>query len=106
MPVKNQLTENFETSVFNIEGLNVEEIKDISYKNILVNLPKERAVYGTGNTDGITVEEIGLTPEISEPPKRHLNIIGWPEEKSKRKQMAMELANKFTLELFEVPLKR
>jgi hypothetical protein len=27
-----------------------------------------------------------------EPPPRHANIIGWPEEKSEQKQIAMELA--------------
>ena len=101
MPYANKKSNQLETSIFNIEGLSEKEIKDIASKSVLINLKKGRSVYGTGNIKTKDVNTAGLKAEISEPPIRHLNIIGWPEEKSKQKQIAMELSSKAVLSLFD-----
>lgn len=105
MPIMNQDSGKFETSLFNINELNDTQVLTLAQKNILPNLGKGRSIYGTGNTNKGNIIDIGLNAEISEPPKRHLNIIDWPDEKSKRKQKAIELAAKSSLNLFESPLK-
>lgn len=101
MPLLNSKTKEFETSVFNIQGLETEEIKKLARKYILPRLRKNRSIYGTSVTDKMQLLHVGLNAEVSEPPRRHLNIIGWPEEKSKRKQLAMELATLCELSLFD-----
>lgn len=105
MPRKNKNNNQFETSVFNIEGLDVQAVKQIAQKYILRNLPASRSVYGAGNTSQNKVQKAGLSISISEPPPRHVNIIGWPEEKSGQKLLAMQLAEHCILSLFDRPLK-
>jgi hypothetical protein len=72
----------------------------------LPNLKKGRSVYGTGDTYQEHIEHVGLKTQISEPPKRHVNIIGWPDEKSRQKQLAMELVKNCSLSLFDQPLRK
>ncbi|MEX1014877.1 MAG: hypothetical protein WDZ80_07005 [Candidatus Paceibacterota bacterium] len=106
MPLKNKRSGEFETSLFNIESLSSKEVINLARKNIIINLPAGRSIYGTGDTDANSIHALGLIAAISEPPKKHLNIIGWPDEKSKRKQIAMELAGKCKLSLFEQPIQK
>lgn len=106
MPMKNNSSGDFETSVFNISGLHSHHIESLANKHILPNLRSGRSIYGTGDTNKKHIDNVGLIAQISEPPKKHINIIGWPDEKSKQKLMAMELASECKLSLFADPIKK
>lgn len=106
MPMRNARTKMYETSVFNISGLNSNQVKDLANKNLLPNLRKGRSIYGTADNKKMNIEAVGLKAEVAEPPVKHVNIVGWPDEKSKQKQLAMELAGKCTLSLFGVPIEK
>jgi len=106
MPMKNKSSGNFETSVFNISGLQSHQIKSLAKKHILPNIREGRSIYGTSDTIKKQIDNVGLIAEISEPPKKHINIIGWPDEKSKQKLMAMKLAGECKLSLFPDPIEK
>ena len=46
-----------------------------------------------------TVRETGLTIDPDNDPPRHANILGWPEEKSEQKLIALELSESAKLKL-------
>jgi hypothetical protein len=82
---------NGETSVFRISELLNAEIWDIGIREVV---KEEQGKSLIGRADILTsiVTGNGLEVIPQEPPPRHANIIGWPEEKSEQKQIAMELA--------------
>jgi len=101
MPTKNSDTDQYETSLFNIESFNEKQIKEIALKYIKPKLRKGRSIYGTGNSNSKMINEVGLQAIKSEPPVRHVNIIGWPKEKSEQKLFTMELSKMVELALFD-----
>jgi hypothetical protein len=82
---------NGETSVFRISELLNTEIWDIGIKEVV---KEEQGKSLIGRADVLTsiVTGNGLEVIPQEPPPRHANIVGWPDEKSEQKQIAMELA--------------
>lgn len=56
-------------------------------------LPLGRADFGAGAVPQTSVREFVLRLEISEPPPRHANILGWPDpsQPELRNQLAIEL---------------
>lgn len=82
---------NGETSVFRISELLNTEIWDIGIKEVV---KEEQGKSLIGRADVLTsiVTGNGLEVIPQEPPPRHANIAGWPDEKSEQKQIAMELA--------------
>jgi len=83
---------NGQTSVFRIYGLSDKEVWDIGELEVAPRLVKP--VLGRADIGVSNVMEKGLKILPSEPPKRHANIEGWPEEKSEQTLIAIELAAK------------
>jgi len=80
------------TSVFNVTGLSDTEIWEIGSSHI--NPMVGRADV---NAEDITNEGLQLNP--NEPPERHVDIIGWREDKSLNLLIAKQLVRKVTLHL-------
>lgn len=75
-------------SVFRINNLSEDEIWELCER-----LPK----YGRGDFPTSLVLSIGLRAEPDNDPPRHVNIVGWPPEKSAQKSLAQLLAAEATL---------
>jgi hypothetical protein len=81
---------NGEVSVFRIDGLNDNQIWNIGSQ---VALKTKRNLHARGDIPVHTVRVIGLDVVIAEPPPRHANIVGWPEnDKPRHKLIALQLA--------------
>jgi hypothetical protein len=79
-----------EVSVFRVDGLSVQQIwgigTDIAEK-------RHRTLYARGDTNAREVRQTGLDVSRMEPPPRHANIVGWPEnDKPRQKLIALQLA--------------
>jgi len=105
MPMLNEKSDKYETSVFNVQNLSNGEKEQLATKYILVHLPSGRSIYGTGQFQKTDANNSNLRLSVSEPPPKHLNIIDWPNEKSERMLRAKELAKKCNLVLFNNKLK-
>jgi len=81
---------NGETSVFRISGISDREVWEIGHRE--VGLKRDKPVLGRGDIGTSFVMTKGLNVVPSEPPVRHANIVGWPEEKSEKRLIALELA--------------
>ncbi len=81
---------NGETSVFRISGISDREIWEIGHRE--VELRRDKPVLGRADVGSSFVVTKGLNVVPSEPPVRHANIVGWPEEKSEQRLIALELA--------------
>lgn len=81
---------NGETSVFLTTDLSEENIWEIGDREIADK--RGKAVRGRADIRAQTAFETDLHVNLSEPPPRHANIIGWPDEKSKQLEIALVLA--------------
>ncbi len=82
---------NGETSVFRTSGITNNEIWEIGDCEVSIKRGKPilgRADIGTNN---VISKDLEVVPR--DPPLRHANIIGWPDERSKQKIIAIELAS-------------
>ncbi len=79
-----------ETSVFRISGISDREVWEIGDRE--VGLRRDKPVLGRADIGASFVITKGLNVVPSEPPIRHANIVGWPEEKSEQRLVALELA--------------
>jgi len=81
---------NGDTSVFRISGITDSEIWDIGNREVAPK--RKRQILGRADiiTSIVISKDLKVIP--SEPPERHADITGWPEE-SKQKQIALELAD-------------
>lgn len=87
---------NRETSVYRISGLSDIEIWDIG--NRFVSTLSGRPLLGRADILTEHVLKNGLRVQsVPEPHQRHANITNWPEEPSKQKSIAIELANRAIL---------
>ena len=86
-----------ETSVFQTRGLSEEKIWQIGTKYI--SAPLEKTLRARADVIVSVVEKQGLNVDVDNTPPRHANIIGWPEEKSAQKLLALELASRASLKL-------
>jgi hypothetical protein len=84
---------NGETSVFRISGISEEQIWNIAF-----DVAKKRVKQLFGRADilasKVFAKELQVVPK--EPPPRHANIIGWPDDPSLTKSIAQELADEAT----------
>ena len=78
------------TSVFRTSDMSTIEIWKIGEREVA--LPQNKPLLGRADIVAALITKNGLNVIPQEPPKRHANIIDWPEEKSKQKQIALELA--------------
>lgn len=88
-----------EVSVFRIDGLGDSLIWRIGAE---LAHKRKRTLYGRGDTRTRSVRQAGLDVLPAEPPPRHANIVGWPEnDKPRQKLLALQLASAATLILNE-----
>ena len=85
MPNKNN-----QTSVFRTSGISNNVIWDIGDHEVSAKLCKP--ILGRADVHASSVTEKDLEVIPSEPPERHADITGWPEEASKKRVIAIELA--------------
>jgi len=81
---------NGETSVYRISGISDREVWEIGDRE--VGLRRDKPILGRADIGASFVISKGLNVVPSEPPIRHANIIGWPEQKSEQRLVAIELA--------------
>ena len=81
---------NGETSVYRISGISGREVWEIGDREI--GLKRDKPILGRADIGVSFVITKGLNVVPSEPPIRHANIIGWPEQKSEQRLVAIELA--------------
>lgn len=81
---------NGETSVYRISGISDREVWEIGDRE--VGLRRDKPILGRADIGASFVITKGLNVVPSEPPIRHANIIGWPEQKSEQRLVAIELA--------------
>jgi hypothetical protein len=81
---------NGETSVFRISGISHKEVWDIGDREVAKIRSKPILGRADISASNVMVKDLKVLP--TEPPIRHANITGWPEEKSKQKLIALELA--------------
>jgi len=70
-----------EVSVFRTSGLGASAIWEIGTKM----KPMARTLHGRAEIRARAVRQKALDVMSAEPPPRHANIIGWPDDKSKQK---------------------
>jgi hypothetical protein len=88
-----------EVSVSRVDGLTESAIWEIGSD---VASKSERALYGRGDTKAHEVRKVGLDILPEEPPPRHANLVGWPEnDKPRQKLIALQIAAVATLVLKE-----
>ena len=75
-------------SVFNISELQSDQIWELGDMYVA---PSRGTVIGRADLTGNQIAEKGLKIEEASPPPRHMDIIGWPEEKEKRLTIAKSL---------------
>lgn len=87
------------TSVFRTSGLSDPEIWAIGQQNVAERRGKPLLGRIQILTAKVLAENLQVRPE--EPPPRHANIVGWPDERAKQKEIALRLAAK--AEFFQAP---
>jgi hypothetical protein len=80
---------NGETSVFRISGISENQIRDIATQVARI---RNKELFGRADISALIVLSKRLQVVISEPPERHANIIGWPDDPSTKLSIAQELA--------------
>jgi hypothetical protein len=86
-------------SIFRVVGLTEDTIWEISEKEVVQKQSTPKTLYGRAEVMATTVRETGLTIDPDNDPPRHANILGWPEEKSEQKLIALELSESAKLKL-------
>jgi hypothetical protein len=81
---------NGETSVFRIAGMNDQDVWQIGDCEVAARRGKPLLGRADILTLNVMAKDLQIIP--NEPPPRHANIVGWPNEKSKQLQIAVELA--------------
>ncbi|MCP4252476.1 MAG: hypothetical protein GY775_03510 [Candidatus Scalindua sp.] len=82
-------SKNGETSVFRISGISDNEVWDIGDREVATK--QSKPIFGRADIiASIVMKELKVIP--TEPPKRHADITGWPDERSNQRLIALELA--------------
>jgi hypothetical protein len=88
-----------EVSVFRVDRLTGPQIWKIGTE---ISEERHRTLYARGDTRAREVRKVGLDVSPMEPPPRHANIVGWPEnDKPRQKLIALQVAAAATLVLSE-----
>jgi hypothetical protein len=90
--------DNGRLSVFRISALSLEVIWELGERHVAI--PRNKPLLGRADIFAIEVFSRGLEicPE-RDPDERHASIVRWPQERERRKMIAVELASKAKLEL-------
>ncbi|MDQ3174318.1 MAG: hypothetical protein M3Q91_11530 [Acidobacteriota bacterium] len=88
-----------QVSVFRVDRLTAVQIWRIGDE---IAEERNRTLYARGDIQARQVTRNGLDILSEEPPPRHANIVGWPEnDKPRQKLMALQIAALATLVLKE-----
>ena len=89
---------NGQTSIFRISGLTEDQIWDIG-QNVVARI-SQRTLKARGDifASHITNEELLIEPDTNIH-ELHASIIGWPEQESEKRLIAIKLADKAELQL-------
>jgi hypothetical protein len=85
------------TSVFAIRGLPEATVWELG--QVFVATLRGRTLKARADVQVRHVREVSLQVVLDNVPARHVNIVGWPAEKSARKSCLQELAARATLKL-------
>lgn len=95
MPIFNDDSNRFETSSFFIDDLEETSIWDLGNKYI-----QDIQIKARGDFKDKDVEKSDLNIDFNNNPERHADIIGWDKDnKPKRKEQALKLADKSDLKI-------
>jgi len=83
-------------SVFNVKGLDDDGAWGLARDHVVPQQPG-RTLHGRAELAAAIVLENGLEAVPDQPPPRHANVVGWPEEKDAQKDIALQLAEKASL---------
>ena len=86
-----------ETSVFRTTSISVDDIWDIGDREVAPQ--RGKPILGRADIGALNVKSNDLQVTPNEPPVNHAVITGWPDEESKQKEIALELAS--TADFFE-----
>lgn len=92
--------QDWKTSVFRVDGLSQTDVAKIGAAHVASRLG--RPLHGWGRLTVQSVISVGLQIEADDVPKRHANIVGWPEGKARKSEqqlLAQMLAEAATLVL-------
>ena len=81
---------NGETSLFRTSSITNDEIWNIGDREVSIKRGKPILGRADIRTNNVISKDLQVVPK--EPPVRHANIIGWPDERSKQRLIAIELA--------------
>jgi hypothetical protein len=99
LPMTNKATGRLETSTYRVAGLNDQEIWSLGYKNV-ENAANNRIIKARGQGPFGLVSASGLSCDVNGPPyPRHVDVIGWPQDKDGQLMKATEIADKLALEI-------
>lgn len=85
-----------EVSVFRIDQLSEKQIWTTGAE---IASGGNRKLHARGDIRALVVRESRLDVVSDEPPTRHANVIGWPQEKSEQQLIAQQLAASAVLRL-------
>lgn len=89
---------DLKTSVFRIDGLALTDVKTLG---VSVAAESGKPCHGHAQIQPAQVSMHGLAVEPDDDPPRHANIVGWSEDKDKRKIVAQLLAAAALLYLYQ-----
>ena len=86
-------------SVFRIDGLVIADVWRIGKEQVIEKMKVPAKLHGFADIKASTIQDSNLSIESDNDPPRHASVVGWPEEKQKRKLIAIELASRSQLVL-------
>ncbi len=89
-------SDDLHVSVFRTSGLGEPNVWSIGER---VGQESHRTLRGRGDIVAVEVRKQNLDIDPDNHPPRHANIVGWPQEKHKRQEIAQVLASSATLRL-------
>lgn len=87
LPMYNQNSLRYETSVFFIDDLCEEQVWSLGYLHIGDTIVKARA-----DVEKNKMKPYKISVDFDNVPKRHANIVNWPEGKDEQKLIALQIA--------------
>ena len=91
---------NGETSVYRIDGLSESVVWQIGERNVASECDKPLLGRADISASNVTKHGLNVKPDIR-PHPRHANIIDWPNEGSRQRLIALELAADAQLRLYK-----
>jgi len=78
------------TSVYRIRGLSADAIWWLGRKRVAA--PQRKPLYAYAGVQPADLTRVGLALTCDDRPRRHAEIVNWPDEKPRQKILALQLA--------------